>query len=273
MSAVICTEPLVKVDRVWFAYDGAPVIEDLSLCVNERVFVGIVGPNGGGKTTLMKLITGELRPGRGTVEVFGQPPQRLGRLRYLIGYVPQRQEVDWNFPASVREVVMMGGYARAGLLRPVGRATRRRADELLELLGMAEHAGERIGSLSVGQQQRAFIVRALVSEPKLLILDEPTVNVDSAGQQSFFELVLDLKRRFALTVLMVSHDIDQMAHYADQVACIARRVHFHDKAELLNEEVLEKVYACELDAFYARRAQLEADHAAGHPHLHGEEQG
>lgn len=271
MSPVLCTEPLVKVDRVWFAYDGTPVLEDLSFCANERVFIGIIGPNGGGKTTLMKLIMGELRPDRGRIEVFGYSPQRLGRLRHLIGYVPQRQEVDWTFPASVRQVVTMGGYAKAGLLRPVDRATRGRVAELLDLMGMADQADSRIGSLSVGQQQRVFIARALVSEPKLLILDEPTVGVDSAGQQAFFELLLDLKRRFALTVLMVSHDIGQMEHYADQVACMARTVHFHDKAELLSQGVLEEVYACELDAFYTRRAELNDDHALGHPRIHGED--
>ena len=262
IGAIECPNPVITVDHLWFAYDDVPVIEDLSFCVSEGIFIGIVGPNGGGKTTLLRLVLGLLRPNQGRIEVFGQPPERLGRRRHLIGYVPQRQQVDWSFPASVREVVAMGGYAKLGPLRWPGPRMTARVEELLELMGMREHAGAQIGSLSVGQQQRVFIARALVAEPRLLILDEPTVGVDSAGRQSFYELILDLKARFGLTVLMVSHDIDQLAHYADQMACLNRAVYWHDHAERLSDEVLNHVYACELDAFYTERAARAADHAA-----------
>ncbi|MDP8254186.1 MAG: metal ABC transporter ATP-binding protein [Candidatus Alcyoniella australis] len=250
-----CVNPQIIVRGVSFAYAADSVLRDVYFHVDQGEFVGLIGPNGGGKTTLLKLVVGLLRPDAGDVLVFGRPPQRLGRLRADLGYVPQQHVVDWRFPVSAWEVVAMGGYAQRGVGRRVGRDLRQRSHELLELVGMERFADRPIGQLSGGQQQRVFIARALVTRPRLLILDEPTSGVDSWGQTRLFELIRELMQQMSLAVLIVSHDLGPMKKFADKLACLNRTMHFHGRSELLDERLLDDAYACELDEM--KRAHIE----------------
>jgi zinc transport system ATP-binding protein len=229
---------VVRLENVWVSYADTPVLEDINLRVAEHDFLGIIGPNGGGKSTLLKVILGLKHPDRGMVTVLGNPPERS---RSRIGYVPQYTEYDRNFPVSVREVVMMGRYGKTGMLKPYRQDDRDAVAKALERVGMTEHAGSQIGQLSGGQQQRAFIARALVAEPELLLLDEPTASVDSAMQTEFYEILEDLKKE--MTIIMVSHDIGAVSVFVDKIACLNQRLYYHGSKEI-TPEILEATYKC-----------------------------
>jgi len=229
---------VVRLENVWVSYGDMPVLEDINLQVAEHDFLGIIGPNGGGKSTLLKVILGLIKPERGMVTVLGNPPDKS---RSRIGYVPQYSNYDHNFPVSVMDVVTMGRYGKAGLLKPYGRIDKQAAEKALGRVGMLDHAGAQIGQLSGGQQQRAFIARALVSEPQLLLLDEPTASVDSAMQTDFYELLEHLKEEMA--IIMVSHDIGAVSVFVDKIACLNVQLYYHGSREI-TPEILEATYKC-----------------------------
>lgn len=207
-----CHEPVVSLNDVTFRYENRTVIDRLTLQILQRDFVGLIGSNGAGKTTLLKMIVGLLKPDSGEIRLFGTPIARF-RDWERIGYVPQRNAFNPLFPATVREVVTSGLYGRKKLLRRITRDDLRKCDEALQALGISELADRRIGRLSGGQQQRVFIARALVNNPDLIILDEPTVGIDSETQDSFFHMIRHMHERHPITFLMVSHDIDKMHAY------------------------------------------------------------
>ncbi len=250
-----CERQVVCLKHVTFLRGERVILDEITFCIDEGVFLGIIGPNGGGKTTLLKLILGALPEQTGRIEVFGHSPASARR---LIGYVPQKHEIDQNFPATALDVVLMGATANAGLFRRVPREVRDRAGELLERVGIADLANRPIGRMSGGQQQRTFIARALIAEPRLLVLDEPTTGIDSTGQQQLLHLIQGLKCDLGLTVMMVSHDVGQLSHYADQIACLNRRLHWHNRSALLTDQVLHGVYApsCEMDAYRERVREI-----------------
>jgi zinc transport system ATP-binding protein len=264
---------VIEVRGVSFAYSGGPpVLDALDLTVTDGEFVGLIGPNGGGKTTLLKLILGMLRPQRGAVTVLGRPAASLGRDRRLLGYVPQDTLVSEQFPATVMDVVLMGTYASLGLFRHPGSKERDAARLAIREVGLEGLEEWRAGNLSGGQQQRLAIARAMVAQPRLLLLDEPTSGLDTGGQAQLFGLLDRLRRQYSLTVIMVSHDVTALAYYASELACLNRTLHWHDRSELISEAVLSKVYACELDAFLIRHRQHLADfHGKDSPagHAHG----
>jgi zinc transport system ATP-binding protein len=255
-----CATSVVCLKNVSFNRGDKNVLDDITFCIDEGIFLGIIGPNGGGKTTLLKLILGSLPLQAGKIQIFGYSPRELGSKRSLIGYVPQKHEIDKNFPATALDVVLMGAVAKVGLFRRVPAELKGRAEELLTRVGVGDLSTRLIGRMSGGQQQRTFIARALISQPKLLILDEPTVGLDSAGQKSFLELVCTLKKELHLTVVMVSHDVGQLSFYSDQIACLNRRLHWHNRSELLDEQTLHHVYTCEMDAYRDRVSHLSASH-------------
>ena len=248
---------VASMKKVTFRRGDHVILDDITFHIDEGIFLGLIGPNGGGKTTLLKLMLGLLPLQEGQIEIFQRVPTDLESHRWLIGYVPQRHEVDKNFPASTLDVVLMGAIGKAGLFRRIPAKSRQRAEQMLERVGLAELRDRPIGRMSGGQQQRAFIARALVSEPRLLVLDEPTSGLDSSGQHQFLHMVRELQRDLRLTVIMVSHDVGQLSHYSDQIACLNRRLHWHDKAELLEDHVIQHVYTCELDAYAGLVREIE----------------
>ena len=259
----------VVLDDVTVRFGAHTALERISMHVESSTLVALIGPNAGGKTTLLRVILGLVRPTHGSVRVFGTPAAQLGERRARIGYVPQSSVANSRYPATTREVVHMGAIAQTGLMRRVPPDTPARVDAMLERVGLAGVAERSFHTLSGGERQRAIIARALVPEPKLLLLDEPTAGIDTAGQSRVLELLRDLQKDFGLTILMVSHHIDEMLPYVNQVACLNRTLHWHDRAELLSESVLREVYACELDAFFLKHHEHQAAfHTEAPAHTH-----
>ncbi|MCY3017758.1 MAG: metal ABC transporter ATP-binding protein [Planctomycetota bacterium] len=271
--AATTTAAAIELRGVSFAYGPGPLVLDhVDFKVADGEFLGLIGPNGGGKTTLLKLVLGLMQPACGEVHVLGRFAPALGRDRRLLGYVPQDTSVRQQFPATVMDVTLMGTYASLGLLRWPGPKEKEAAREAIREVGLEGLEERAAGKLSGGQQQRLAIARALVAQPRVLLLDEPTSGLDTGGQAHLFALLDRLRRQYKLTVVMASHDVTALAHYANQLACLNRTVHWHDRSELLSEAVLRKVYACELDAFFIEHRRHLADfHGGDAPagHAHG----
>ncbi|MBL8761638.1 MAG: metal ABC transporter ATP-binding protein [Phycisphaerae bacterium] len=260
---------------VSFSYPGAdtPALTSISFAVHAGERLGILGPNGGGKSTLLKLTLGLLDLQAGEVRVCGRSP-REARREGLVGYVPQKVDAELAFPLSVRQVVVMPLVVNLAPWKRVPSETRRRADEALSMVGAAELADRPIGALSGGQLQRVMIARAIAPRPKLLLLDEPTVGIDVAGQRRFAELLQSLRERLGVTIVVVSHDIRTIAAGCDRVACLARTLHFHDAPSGLSPQVLGEVFRHDIaevfgdvhvDAHAAATCHVDAgDHAHHH---------
>ncbi|RLI08838.1 ABC transporter [Candidatus Bathyarchaeota archaeon] len=217
-------EAIVQLEDVWVSLDGVTVLEGVSLTLHEREFVALIGPNGGGKTTLLRVILGLVKPYRGSVQVFGRPPEEGRR---WIGYLPQYSAFDREFPVTVLDVVLMGRYR--GLLKAYTEEDVEAAMRALETVGMAEHIHRRIGHLSGGELQRVLLARALAREPRLLLLDEPMSNIDPEMRESLYRLLVKLKERMA--ILLVSHDIAAVSTYVEKVACLNRRLSYYGSRE------------------------------------------
>lgn len=245
---------LVVLRGVSFSYDGTPVLVDVDLAIGEGDFLAIIGPNGSGKTTLVKIILGLLRPSAGTVEIFGQPPAEFTEWD-KIGYVPQKAtHIDPFFPASVEEVIAMALLAGGRPARLPARQARERVRRALEVVGLADFAKASIGRLSGGQQQRVFIARALVTEPRILFLDEPTAGVDAETQTAFYDLLDRLNRTQGLTIVLVTHDIGVVNKHVNRVACVNQRLVYHGDHEGF----------CRSDAF--REMIGHGNHLVSHEH-------
>ncbi|NOY30038.1 MAG: metal ABC transporter ATP-binding protein [Planctomycetes bacterium] len=202
------------------AYHRRPVLWDIDLTLPEGKLVGIVGPNGAGKTTLIKATLGLVPLASGKVEIYGKSYREQ---RHLVGYVPQRESVDWDFPVTVRDVVLMGTYGRLGWFRRPGRAERKIADQCLEQVGMTALANRQIRQLSGGQQQRVFLARALAQDAQIYFLDEPFSGVDAATEAAIVELLQTL-RASGKTVLIVHHDVQTVREYFDYVILLNMRL-------------------------------------------------
>jgi zinc transport system ATP-binding protein len=235
------TRTIVKLEDVWVHFDGVPVLEEVNLSINQHDFLGIIGPNGGGKTTLLKVILGLLKPSRGKVTVLGRTAEEG---RKFVGYVPQYSLFDHEFPVSVREVVLMGCLGHKKPFRGYSEADKKLAHDSLETVEMLDFKDAQIGKLSGGQQQRVFIARALVAEPKLLLLDEPMASVDSPMQTELYELFEKLRQRMA--IVLVSHDISAVSIYVGKIACLNRRLFYHNSKEITAED-LEATYQCPVE--------------------------
>lgn len=203
---------IIEIDRVSYSYEDRDVLQDVSVDFQERDFVGLVGSNGAGKTTLLKLIVGLLRPSAGEVRIFGTPPQKFKDWD-KIGYVPQKNQFNPLFPATVEEVVMTGMFSNKTLHKRVTRSHQQKCHDALEALGVQNLLRNRIGMLSGGQQQRVFLARALINNPSLLILDEPTIGIDAQTQKEFFHLIQHMHDHHQITFLMVTHDMELVRIY------------------------------------------------------------
>jgi zinc transport system ATP-binding protein len=224
-------KPVVQFRDVTFSYGGEPVLEHVNLCLHDRQAICIIGPNGGGKTTLVKLILGLLTPQQGEILVFGQSPRRS---RLKIGYMPQHMQHDPQFPVTVMDIVLMGRLGQSsginGLLGWARREDRLAARDALDQVGMSDVERQPYSALSGGQRQRVLIARALCCKPDLLLMDEPTSNVDSMVEAKLLDLLRELNRR--MTILMVSHDLGFVSGLVENVICVNRRVAIHPTRDM-----------------------------------------
>lgn len=247
---------IIELRNVSFFYGNNLVVKDISLVVHKGDYLGIIGPNGGGKTTLLKIILGLLKPGSGEIELFGANCL-CAKEWSKIGYVPQKAiNFDPLFPATVYEVVAMGRFGRKGLFKQLDDNDRAIIHRSLEQVEMSQFQDRLIGDLSSGQQQRVFIARALAGEPEVIFLDEPTVGVDTKTQEQFYALLRKLHQEFGLTLIIVSHDINAIAAEVTELACINQTLIYHGNPE----EFLEGDYAEKLYGKNVRFINLHHDH-------------
>lgn len=234
--------PALKIENLSVFYGSTPALQDVSLEVAEGEYLGIIGPNGGGKTTLMRVILGLIPPTYGKVLVYGEPP---GHADVKIGYVPQLAVMDRRFPITVFEAVLVGRLGRG--LRPLhryGKADREAAMRALERVGIAELAGRRLSALSGGEFQRLLIARALAVEPKLLMLDEPTASVDAGSREKIYTLLAELNRN--MTVILVTHDLLAVSSQVRTLACLSGRLVYHGEPKL-DVHTMNALYGCPVE--------------------------
>ncbi len=239
---------IVEIEHLDFAYGEQLVLKQITLPIEEGSTLGIIGPNGGGKSTLLKLLLNKHRPTRGVIRIAGLVPAEAVARGDVLGYLPQNHPVNESFPISVRQVARLGLAGKTGMLRPYEAEDLKFVDWLLEKVGVAELAERPIGTISGGQRQRALIARALAAKPKVLLLDEPTTGIDRSGQQRFIEFIADLKRELGLTVVLVSHDLRAVTSMSDRIACLNVTLHYHDVPERMPQELLFRMFACDLQA-------------------------
>lgn len=256
---------IITISDLTFHYDAQPVLERVTLRVERGEFVGLIGPNGGGKTTLLRILLGLERNYTGTVRIFGEDPARSHHWRRRVGVVPQTRHITPRFPLRGRDVVATGTQIRG--LPALSRTEREaRVDAALESVGATEFAVRPLWRLSGGQQQRIFVARALVMRPELLLLDEPTVGVDAQGQDQLLQWITHWKTERGITVILVSHDVGVIAPLADKLACLNVQLHFHDRPDRLTGDDIQKAYGCPAEVvFHSGRA---VPHVVVHEHRH-----
>lgn len=251
---------IVQVQDVFYRYDKEPVLENINLSISKGSFLAIVGPNGSGKSTLLKLMLGLLKLQKGKIRLFGE---EIGKFKeqHKIGFVSQKaNSFNTGFPATVFEVVSSGLTKKIGLFKFLRKAENEKIMQAIQSVGMEDFSNRNIGELSGGQQQRVFIARALVSEPELLILDEPTVGVDAANVNSFYEMLEKLNKEDGITLLLVTHDIGTISEKVTEVACLNKNMHFHGSTE-----EFEKMKVNELSEMYGHDVQVLTHDHHHHP--------
>lgn len=237
--------PAILINNVTVMIGDVTALDDISLKVDKGDFTAIVGPNGGGKTTLIRTILGLQKPSQGTVLVFGSDPQR-NRQAVPIGYVPQLINIDLSYPVSVCDVVLMGIYGLIGTGKRIKKNHKQMADEAIEKVGLSDLKRRPIGRLSGGQRQRAFIARALACRPELLILDEPTTGVDPTTSMNLYSLLRELNSQ-GVTIMLVSHDIGVTASYVNNIVCLNRNLVAHGRPEeAITANNLAAMYGCDV---------------------------
>ena len=230
-------EPLIAIEHVTYGYEEMAVLEDVSLTITQGDFILVIGPNGGGKTTLVKLILGIMKPWSGTIRLRGDIEGRLG-------YVPQFANFNRNFPVSVFDMVLMGCLNAGNYLRRYTGEDREKAGAILAKLGLYDKRGAHITDLSGGQLQRVLIARALVSDPPALFLDEPTTSMDATSQTGLLDLLAELQAR--MSIVVVTHDPTPYAQAYRHIACLNRELYYHERGEL-DSPTLERVYGCPVE--------------------------
>jgi zinc transport system ATP-binding protein len=252
-------QSIIEIKKLFYRYEKDVVLEDINITVPTGSFLAIVGPNGSGKSTLLKLILGLLKLQKGEILLFGQEINKFKDWQQ-IGYVSQKaNSFNTGFPATVFEVVASGLTKKLGMFKFFKKEHSQKVFDALDSVGMKRFSNRNIGELSGGQQQRVFIARALVSEPSLLILDEPTVGVDAENVSTFYQMLSDLNKRRGITLLLVTHDIGTISDKVSHVACLNKQLHFHGETqefEQLRTEDMSKVYGHDV-------------HTLAHHHEHG----
>lgn len=261
-------EPLsIEIKDLSYRYEHEYVLEDINLQIEKGSFLGIVGPNGSGKSTLLKLILGLLKKQKGEIRLFGTDINRFKEWD-KIGYVSQKaNSFNTGFPATVYEVVKSGLTKKIGLFHKMKKEDHVKVKAAIDSVGMIQFCKRNIGELSGGQQQRVFIARALVSDPGLLILDEPTVGVDAENVHSFYEMLGDLNKRIGITLVLVTHDIGTITDKVTHVACLNKHLYFHGNTrefEELSQSGMSSIYGYDLHLLahnhdHARRPHIPGD--------------
>jgi zinc transport system ATP-binding protein len=233
----------IEVQGISFYYQTGHVLEDISFNVSVGEYLGIIGPNGGGKTTLVKILLGLLKPSSGSVKLFGYDNGRF-KERFRLGYVPQRASTEeLLFPATVEEVVRSGRTARAGFLSRFSQSDKNAIEKAIEITAIGHLKKKLIGRLSGGERQRVLIARALAGEPEIIFLDEPAVGVDIASQEQFYTVLGQLNKNLSLTIVFISHDVGVIAKEVDTVLCLNRKLICHGRPEnYIKEEFLQQLY-------------------------------
>ena len=252
-------QSIIEIKKLFYRYEKDAVLEDINITVPHGSFLAIVGPNGSGKSTLLKLILGLLKPQKGEIHLFGQEINKF-KDWHKIGYVSQKaNSFNTGFPATVSEVVESGLTKKLGMFKSFKKEHAQKVLEALDAVGMTKFSNRNIGELSGGQQQRVFIARALVSEPSLLILDEPTVGVDAENVSNFYQMLGELNKSREITLLLVTHDIGTISDKVSHVACLNKHLHFHGETkefEQLRADDMSKAYGHDV-------------HLLAHHHEHG----
>ncbi|MGB4235769.1 MAG: ABC transporter ATP-binding protein [Methanoregulaceae archaeon] len=235
-------EEVIVAEDVWYSRNDQYILEGVNLTIRSGDFYAIIGPNGGGKTTLLKIFLGLLSPDRGTVRIFGGTPEKN---RSRLGYVPQMRTFDFHYPIRVRDMVLSGRLSQIRRIpRRFGTDDRAATDQALETMGITHLADREIQNLSGGEQQRVIIARALVGNPDILLLDEPTLSVDAPTQAGFYQILDDLARR--MTIVLITHDIGVVVSHVTKIACLNRRLFTHDSREI-TQDMIDSTYGCPVD--------------------------
>ncbi|WP_321779638.1 ABC transporter ATP-binding protein [Sulfurimonas sp.] len=233
--------PVIEIKNLSFAYAEELVLQEINLNVYDKDFLVLIGPNGGGKSTLMKLILGINNIQNGSINFLNKPSNNMTS----IGYVPQNTNINVNFPIKVIEVVMMGGDSKKSSIFGYRKEEVNHAIVILKQVGMQDYANKKIASLSGGQRQRVMIARALYSNPKILLLDEPTSSIDAQGQKKIYELIKELSKKVA--VIVISHDLSVILDYATKVAHVNKKLSYHDLSFLKKEFKTSNNHICEVE--------------------------
>jgi zinc transport system ATP-binding protein len=234
-------EYAIEVSDVWFSYGASPILKGVSFNLKQGDFLGILGPNGGGKTTLLKVLLGILKPDRGVVRILGTVPNDA---KHRVGYVPQNTNFNVTFPISAFDMALMGRLSRSRIGKWYTQEDRNKVEEVLRKVGMWEHRFMPVGQLSGGQRQRVFIARSLATDPEVLFLDEPTASVDQEFGTDLYDLLEDLNRK--VTIVVITHDIGVISRYVKSVACVNHTLVFHEEGRI-TQQMLDSSYQCPVD--------------------------
>lgn len=264
--------PIVSIRNLRFSYSpDQPALDDVSIDIAPHSITGLIGPNGGGKTTLLKLLLAQLLPDSGSITIAGLSPAKALKQGNILGYLPQHSPTtstaNSRLPLTVRQAVRLGLVAKTGLLRSHSPDDLAFADSLLPRVGLAGLEDRPVNALSGGQLQRVYIARALAPRPRLLLLDEPTTGIDRAHQQLFIQLIASLRSELSLTILLVSHDLRAVTSIADKIACLNSTLHYHDIPQSFPPSLAQNLFCCDLEAMGLPHGEGDAHHHCDHPPL------
>ena len=231
----------IEFENVWFSYEGTVILKDINCTIEQGDFLGVLGPNGGGKTTLLKLMLGILKPDRGLIRILGQEPHDAS---HRVGYVPQNMDFNLDFPISVMDVTLMGRLTRSRIGRGYSREDRDKVRKVLEKVGMWDYRHKTIGKLSEGQRQRVFIARSLATDPEILFLDEPTSSIDPEFQTDLYDFLKQLNKE--VTIVVITHDIGVVSRHMKSIACVNKNFIYHAEGQI-TQEMIEMAYQCPVD--------------------------
>lgn len=249
--------PIIELKNITAGYGDEVILSDVNLTINTKDFVGIIGPNGGGKTTLVKVILGLLKPMHGQVLIHNPKGKSTGN---SIGYLPQINRTDRKFPITVRDVVLSGLAGERNIFKKFSKQEIARAHDLLNQMGISHLAGKNIGDLSGGQMQRVFLCRSIISNPALLILDEPNTFVDNKFESDLYKTLKELNEKMA--IMIISHDVGTITYYVKTIACVNRKLHYHESNKITEKQLA--AYNCPIQII----AHGDVPHTILHQHNH-----